>query len=422
MSGDEGLWPAGLGVFDVDLARVAAAAARAEDRALQLLAQPGSATGGAVVKRVLPLHDELRPAVDLGGGYLDPATNNPRVLCLDAGYLGGTVGRVRLLPCAFQITLGSTPPAAQEITLLARQAAALDTTANFASSPLGRVDTVYAVVTWATPGDGVRDRRTKNPTTGVVSTVSTNVYRRPTVTLAIAVGTEGMATPGAVPADGADTWNVKLCEVALPVGYVAGAALSDLSGNFITQRWDRVGVRVPEVLSARPGQGMLFLNADAGQDTARVNASRGSDRHTVRAVFRHTAAALRVVLDAGIDWRHRLVRAALLRPAAQIVAAPYGIYPPPGRIAQGGSSNASDTGWVFSGYVGDVTVNGTAFWSVVGPPAMRLFANSVIPAGPADPPVGALVLEIDDAPTDVANGGDHYVAVCEALSKDEEMF
>lgn len=415
MSGDRVQWPAGVGVVEVDLQRSANAGANADDRVVEVFGAPGDGDLSVAVKRVIPLHDDLRPGIGSGPSH---RFANPRLLCTDASYLGGTAGRVRVLPCAFVVAAPSTNPAAQAIELVAQLREAVDTAA-IASSAAGRVDTVYATVTRTVPaGDGTRPRRMKDPTTGVVSTADTPVYDTPAVTLHVVTGTEGSATPGALPSDGAGSYNVPLCHVVIDAGYVSGGVLAGGGGDFIVQAWERGGVRGPAVRLARPAGEMSFeANVDAGLgDLTVINSSRFADRQVVRSVFRHTAASARVVLDARIDWRGRDVRVSIRRTVSQTPIAPFGNYPPPQLLAsQGGASNVADTGWVWTGTVGDVATPSSAFWSQAGPPTMRLFANS---APGID--LGALVLEIDDAPDDGAHGGDHYIVIAEHLSASVE--
>lgn len=414
MSGERSLFPPGLGVTELDLQRAADAAAGADDRALSVLMPPGGATGGATVKRVIPLHDELRPRVSG-----DPIANNPRILGLDAVYLGGSAGRLRILPFAVQITEGSTPPAAQSVELVAVHAAHYDLPA-LASSTLGRVDTVYAIVTRYTPGDGVRPRRMKDTTTGVVTTSDQSVYDTPRVTFAVSAGTEGSSTPGTVPADGVGTYNVKLFEVALPAPYTTGTILVGISGAYTRQRWERVAVPSRLAGVARAGAVSFLANADLGPASAElVNSSRLRDFAVVRSVFRHTAANAQVVLDDAVDYRNRDVRVTLTRMASNTPVGSFGNYPPPGNTVVGGRSLVFETGWIHTGPAGDRASNATAFWEdSSGTPVVRLFANSA--TNPGDPEVGALLLEIDDAPTDGGHGGDYWTAFIEYLSSSVE--
>lgn len=426
MSGIQGQFPPGLGVVDEDLQRVADVAMAGEDRALSLLAAPGGADGALRIKRVIPLHDELRTPMSVSGTP-DPLWNNPRVLCSEASYHGGPVGKVRVLPCAFEVVPVSTVPSAQLAPFIARLDTAADT-AVFGSSPAGRVDTVYAIVTWEVPTLGQRDRRIKNPTTGAVATASTTVYRQPVVTLAIAVGTEASFTPGAVPADGVESYNVKLAEVWLTAGYVSGGGLYDGGGGFIRQKWERAAIRPSAVALVRSGQGQDYTGgADGGVGVEIGNSSRGCEYSIVRSIFRHTAVTARITLDRGIDWRNRLVRVTLMRTASQFVLAPYGNYPPPGGVASGGPAVATggksggiETGWVFTGAVSDPDLAVGEFYTSGGAPkTFKLYANSSTSLGA--PWLGALVLTIAEAPDDGANGGDHYVAIIETLASDFEV-
>lgn len=476
MSGKQGQFPEGMGVVDEDMQRVADAASQADDRLLGLLGAPGGADNATIIKRVFPLLDELRTTPDLGGGP-DPRFNGGRTIGCEAAYFGGAVGRVRVFPIAIQIT-AATPvegPQAGEVLLTAVLEEATDTGA-FASTTLGRVDTVYATVDWNVPALGTRPRRIKDTTTGTVTTEDTTVYREPRVRIFVAAGTEGSTTPGAVPADGGSSWNVKLMEVALPAPYTTNAILLGGSGSYIRQAWERGGVEGRSVKLVRPGMGMAFTDADAGLDATRVNSSRGSEFHIVRAAFRHTGATALVVLDAAMDWRHRMLRATILRTATQVVSAPYGKFMPPGALflATGGQSNRKETGWVHTGSVADLaSASTTAMWrdgkvgtfpawnttdiypdkalvthtgdvwqnmdddmiianqepgvyagwtvrnDLATADTMRLFVNSA--SGGGDPPVGALCLEIIPAPEDGANGGDHYVVMIEATAAEGEL-
>lgn len=408
MSGRRTLIPEGLGAVETDLQRIADAAYSGDDRAFQALMFPGSANG-SVVKRVQPLHDELR-------AFTSNAlfANSPRVLCFDAAFLGGTQGRIRLLPCLFQVIGASTAPAAQQVTVSALLASHLDTSANLSSSAAGRVDTIYATVAWNTPVDGQRPRRVKSTTTGVVGTQTVNVYADLAVTLGVSAGTEGSATPGAVPADGASSWNFKLCEVVLAPGYTAGNALLS-----VRQRWDRAWINAQAVRGARPGVRVTYpANADAGLGDAEVlNSSRFGDHRIVRTVFRNTAANARVVLDNGIDWRMREARITLIRSTSYAPGGGLGEFVPPDRDTVGGYSTRFETGWTHTGASGDHTTNASAFWSDAGPPTVRLFAQNA--GGGAA--IGSLVLEIDDAPDDAANGGDHWTAIMECLGASTEV-
>ena len=426
MSGIQGQFPPGLGVVDEDLQRIADVAAAGEDRALSLLGAPGGADGATRIKRVIPLHDELRAPMSVGGTPL-PQWNNPRVLCSAAAYHGGAAGIVRTLPFAAEIVPVSTVPAAQLAPFIARLDAFADV-GPFGTTAGGRVDTIYATVTREVPTLGLRDRRIKNPTTGAVATASTTVYRQPVVTLHIAVGTEASFTPGAVPADGVESYNVKLAEVWLPAGYTSGGNLYDGSGGFIRQKWERGGIRNSAIAHVRSGQGMDYTGgADGGVGVEVGNSSRGCEYHVVRSIFRHTAVTARITLDRGIDWRNRLVRITLLRTAAQSVLSPYGLYPPPGGVASGGpaiavggASNVVDTGWVFTGALSDPDLAVGEFFDSGGTPkTFKLYANSSTSVGA--PWVGALVLTIDEAPDDGANGGDHYTAIIETFASDFEV-
>lgn len=426
MSGIEGQFPPGLGVTDEDLQRVADVAAAGEDRALSLLAFPGGADGATRIKRVIPLHDELRTPMTVGSNP-NPLWNNPRVLCSAAVYHGGAAGIVRTLPCAFEVVPVSTVPAAQLAPFVARLDAFADV-GPFGTTAGGRVDTIYATVTWEVPVLGQRDRRVKDPTTGVVATASTTVYRQPVVTIHIAVGTEASFTPGAVPADGSESYNVKLAEVWLPAGYTSGGNLYDGSGGFLRQKWERGAVRPSAVALVRSGQGQDYTGgADGGIGVELGNSTRGCEYQIVRSIFRHTAVTARITLDRGIDWRNRLVRVSILRSAAQSVLSPYGLYPPPGGVASGGPAIAVggegdvvNTGWIFTGAVSDPDLAVGEFYSSGGTPkTFKLYANSSTSLGA--PWLGALVLTIAEAPDDGANGGDHYVAIIETFASDYEV-
>lgn len=408
MSGRKVLIPAGIGVVDVDLQRIADAAAGADDHALELLMFPGGATGAAL-KRVAPLFNELRTPPTVGGAA-DPSFTNPRRLCADAGYFGGTVGRLRVLPCLLQVVAASTEPDAQRVTVTGLLAAALDTgTFGSNSSGSSRTDLVYATVAWATPTAGRRARRVKDTTTGVVTTGDVNVYAELEVSLTILPN----ATVSSLPGDGASSWNFPIAEVTVPNGYTSGGLLAN-----VRQKWDRACLNPQMMRGVRAGVRTAFTNADAGlADADLVNGSRFADHRIVRTSFRHTAANALVTLDQGLDWRYREARVTLIRAATHTPGGIYGEFPPPDAITVGGTSVQFETGWTHTG-AGDRGSNATAFWTSGGSPTCRLFASSS--SNPGDPALGALVLEIDDAPDDGTHGGDHWVAIAECLGSNRE--
>lgn len=409
MSGRRVLIPAGLGVVEFDLQGIADAAYAGDDRAFEMLMIPGGANG-SVVKRVMPLHDERRAGMDLGAGYDELNFNNPRVLCADSAFYTLTAaGTLRVLPCALQVIAASTAPAMQRVTATAKLTAHMDSP-QFAASPAGRVDTLYATVAWDTPAGGSRARRVKNTSTGVVATADTAVYADLLVTLHVAAGTEGSSTPGAMPADGTLSWNFKLAEVVLAPGYTLNGLLLN-----IRQSWERATLNEQVVRGVRSGVQGSYTNADAGLGATWATSSRFAEAIRVRSTFRNTAAAARVVLDKAHDWRNREARITLLRAASHTPGGGYGEFPPVDMVTTGGTSKRMDTGWLHTGAQGNVATNSTAFWTSGGSPTARLFANNT-----SGLPMGALVLEIDDAPDDTANGGDHWTVIAEALDRNAE--
>lgn len=410
------LWPAGIGVVDEDLQRAADVASQAGDHVLEELAFPGGADGSSYVKRLRPLLDELRPAPDPLGGSPVYAMKSPRILAVEAAYYDGvTIGRVGVLPCAVDIVGPSAVQAAQAVALSGKVTAML-TAPVHASTTAGRVDTVYLSVRFNSPGGAAVLRRMKNTTTGVVTTETVNVYADVEVSVAVAAGTEASSTPGALPADAGGTYNVAVCTVALPAGYVSGGVLFDMSGSFIRQVWSRAALRRQAVEVVRPGDMAFTTNCDAGPAgnlntlLGQSQRLRGGDR--IRAVFRHTGAGALCVLDNTLWWCMREVRVSVLRSAAHVGVSPFGVYVPPSLAVLGGASMAEDSGWVHSGQLNTVTGGGAPvgqFFSTSGPPVMHFFARG------SD---GALVVTIADAPLDAA--GDFYTVIAECLDQNVE--
>lgn len=416
MTTRRGLWPAGIGVIDEDLARMADAAAFAPDKVMEQLSFPGGANGASLVKRVRPLLDELRAAPDGAGlGFPVPSLKSPRILCCEAAYYDGvTIGRVAVQPCAVDIVAASPVHGAQSFTLSGKVNTML-TSAAFSSSGAGRVDTVYLSVRFE--NGATVDRRMKDITTGVVSTQSVAVYADPVVTVNIAAGVEGSSTPGAVPADGSGQYNVAVCTVALPVGYVSGGVLFDINGSFVKQVWERSVVRALAVEGVRKGSMAFTSNCDAGPagniHTTLAQAGRGNTRNTVRAVFRHTAANALCVLDNALWWCLREVRVSVIRSTSATPVAPFGNYVPPSLALDGGASLAEDSGWVNSGQVNLIppAVGSPLgqFFSTSGPPVIHFFARN------SD---GALVCTIADPPLHV--NGDFYTVIAECFDQNVE--
>lgn len=411
MSGRRALIPAGLGAVDADLQRVADAAYTGEDRALALLAAPGGGDGSSIVKRVIPLVAETD----------QDATHpvNPRRLLLDASIHGGTAGIARLQACAIHVTGASLRRSAQATAIVARVDDWMESSL-FDSSAAGRVDSVYVSVAMSTPVGGQRSRRVKNPTTGAVTTQTVDVYSDATATLLVAPGVEGSATPGTVPADTATTWNVKLADVVLPAGYVSGTILYDGTvGEYIKQRWTRGGVSTQASRAVRVNVPQFKTNCDAGLYDDISAADRGTGLTIVRGTFRNTAAGAVMVLDKSVDWRRRIVRITLIRPAVHVVPPAEAVYPDPRGVYVQGTSYQLSTGWVFTGSSGNVAAPLDEFYTSGGAPNLKLYANSS-GAGIGATPLGELVATIADAPDDGANGGDHWVFIAEALDSDWE--
>jgi len=411
LSGTKGLIPPGLGVVDADLARIALAAATADDRAFEVVATPGHPTPGAApttVYRVIPLVDETRsPGASGMTSALQGFVKSPRMLCVEASAFGGTAGRVRVLPCAIQVFGAPAGETGMSCLMSVLVSAPLDT-ASFASVSIGgltgRTDTVYAILSWATPAGGVRQRRVKSTTTGAVSTSGVSVYALPTVTLGIAQGVAGSSTPGAVPAAAAGAWHVKLAEVVLPPTYTSGGTLMDLAAgtfNYVRQAWVRGGAGAAQVRGVRAGNMSFTSGADAGLGR---DASRATSIVTVRCTFRHTATAAEIVLDDKLDWRRREVRVSLLR-APDDGSGAY----PPSETADSGASLAQDSGWRVAATDGVPSAGTGQFWTSTGT-AVKFYARG------GD---GALVATIAGAPLDAP--GDHYTVVAEAMDQLGEL-
>ena len=413
MSGRLVVLSTGLGLMDEDLERLTEALAGADDAALAAIAQP-RATAGAAVKRILPLLDEMRPVP--GGGSPVPALRTPRALVAEAAYYDGTsIGKVRVQPHIFEVWgAASANPSAQAPSLRGFCFEPLDTP-NFASSVSGRVDTVYLTVRFN--AGTTASRRVKDPTSGVVSTQTVTLYQDPEVTIHVSPGAEGSSTPGAVPADGAGSYNVGVAQVSLPVGYTSGGALFDGGGSFIEPTWERARLNEGAVGGARHGVVTGTSGADTGpadRYTRALATSRFAGRQMLRACFRHTASTAVVVLDDSIDWRLREVNLTCLRSVSHTPAGSYGNWVPPTKALTGGGAMSESSGWVHSGYVNDTGTGVGAFFETSGAggdPVLKFFARN------SD---GALVATIAAAPLDGAHGGDFYTVLVDYLDANEE--
>jgi hypothetical protein len=271
-----------------EVQRIANVAAAGDDRALEILATPGSTQ-----KKIMPLLEET-------------ATLNPRLLVVghdtDAGAPNGSV---RLRPAHFVAGVANGP---YDVGLGAKQKANLDSP-QFAANSAGvpRTDLLYATISYG--ATTTVTKRQKPPTGGAPLAQPLIVAADPAVTLSIIPGVAASNPLVSLPADPAvdaifgGTYNFALAAVSIPAGYVAGSPINQAS---ITPLWNggwipphRVrGLRVPNWGGANPPE---------------RPSSQMSERFSSYIEFIIPWKLLPntpqsgVVVDTSIDWRHRMV-------------------------------------------------------------------------------------------------------------------
>lgn len=260
-----------------DMQRISDAAARADDRAHEVIFTPGIS---GTQKRVVPLAN-------------DTSTSLARLLVVP----GTAAGTVQVMPARFIAGVAPYTIAAAISSLAAVQSPVL------ASNPGAiRTDLVYARLA-VTPTTATR--KFKDQTSGVVGTAPTTVYETPVLTVNIAQGNALDGAPGALPADTTGVYNFPLANVTLPGAYVN---TSPITQTMIAQQYERGWIPPQRVQTMRPMSIFNSASPYKSGPTQLADVSRWGSISVFYGGWKHTTASQpAVVLDSSIDWRRRLI-------------------------------------------------------------------------------------------------------------------
>lgn len=282
-------WTVGEAVRKSSLQRMSDAAGTADDRALEILATPGS-----TLKKILPLSEES-------------ATLNPRILVAgkdtDATIANGVV---RVRPAHF--IAGAS---ANAIGLSAKLAANLDSPA-FGNNSSGatRYDLLYASISYGTAtAESVRQKPLSG---GDPISVNINTQLAPLVTLNVVAGVASGNPLASLPADAGGVYNFGLAMVALANAFAGGAinqaSITPLWGSGYVSRHRLRGIRL---------MSLYYGSASEKPSSTLTTQISGAERWGAEQVFfghlkllsstPDVANNAGTIIDNTIDWRHRML-------------------------------------------------------------------------------------------------------------------
>lgn len=320
MSGLQEIWIAGMPAGDVDMQRMATAAAGADELTEEILLDHTTRLGGfsAGVVPILPDYytaGVVAPQVDLvmplPGGFLsvqpchvsvaaspgDSGIPEQSMASIHAVYAPGAPGPdVVTSPGGLSGTL--------RVPTSSPQFAAGDLT-----NP--RIDLLYLTIQRTVTFS--QSRRFKSPQTGEVSTFVQPLAQDVTITVNIAQGTPASSpTPPALPTPPAGAWNVPIADVTIPSGYTVGATIPVAN---VAQVWRRLWLAPGRTRTTTPATIMAtaYASATNGRGSARLDSQYGVGKR-VAAVFQHASAfSTPIVFDNSIDWSRRRAQIKMMR-------------------------------------------------------------------------------------------------------------
>lgn len=347
MSGERNLVTAGVAIIDADGQRDANHAAAADDLAIERIEdanwQSGLGLGGASpsdFKFVTPCPRRLGTLAFLPERLVEALT-------------GGDAGKVRVNPAtlrAMSFGLMSVDPSLSNQGQTAIAVRMLDAikSAQFPSNTFGGAVTYLVYLTVSRQVNATGARRVKNLTTKQVTTQTVNLTDAPAVTCTV-LPNAGLAD---LPADGANAWNFAIALVSIPNPYTAGTAITQ---SWITPVWRRGGVAagaVRRMVTTTPNPAAVAFSYETAYLSA-FRYMRLATKQTRCFLIALSGADGFGILDQAIDWRRRLVRVSVCRPANHGGGTPY---PAVDSVVSPGSSLSADSGLQFTG-------DGVAFWS-----------------------------------------------------------
>jgi hypothetical protein len=288
MSGQRKIPTVGENFTINEVQRMANVAAAGDDRALEIMATPGSTQ-----KKIHPLSEET-------------PTLNPRLLIVghdtDAGVPNGSV---RLRPAHFVAGVANGP---YDIGLGAKQKVNLDSP-QFAANTGGaaRTDLLYATISYS--AITTVTKKQKPPSGGVPLAQPLPVAADTVVTLGIVAGVPAANPQASLPADPAvdpvygGTYNFALAAVAIPAGYVAGAPINQAS---IAPLWNGGWIQPQRIQAVKP---VSFYSGSAAEKpiSAFPNGFRSGSARGYFFHLRMFANTSGLLLDNSLDWRRRIV-------------------------------------------------------------------------------------------------------------------
>lgn len=307
MSGPLEIFSVGQAATADDLQRAALDASNADNLALQALLPPGAVPSGSPVgtksgRRVVPLMAEFGAI-----GYVGHAK---RLV-----FPGGSPdnGKLLIRPALYEIgeyreTSTDAPTQAKVVLSIETQTtsktALLDATVGN-----NRIDVVYATVSMA---ESLRaDRNVKDVTSGAVSVQSLQLQQKPTVTFAIAKGTEG-ASPAvpSIPADGSGAYTIELARIHLSHPYTSGTTVDP---TWVEQSWPGGGFP-PALLQAWELGSLAADTGNAYYVATKLSPRCASFRRKVFQIRHATTSPGQVTLDDSMDYRFRRIRITMSAP------------------------------------------------------------------------------------------------------------
>jgi hypothetical protein len=352
MSGPREIITAGNPATDLDMQRLADAAASADSLAAEaVFAFPAPISPSSYSKIVTPLMDEYQA----GGSAFVPG------LLIRPG-TGGSAGKLLCNPARFAVSQANDAISTGSVQeLLSVHSPGFGLSGLVPTNVLGttRADLLYAVVQRGTSVSAAR--RTKSLISEQVSTQTVTLETVPQVTFVVATGAH--LAPPSMPADTSTAWCIPLANLTTPSGYTSGTTY--LQSN-ITQIWQRGWIAQNRVQGLVPGTLFGTTPGTLGKPDTLIDnvtsdapmASRWGGRIQLAQLVKHTGASSSViVLDSSIDWRFRKARIEVL------IAADQGghTYPEPSSsMTIGGAFASLSSGPIYTG-------NTTTMYTAVTP-------------------------------------------------------